>query len=50
MELVVLGAYPTQADAETAMAGRREPQNEMRVVNDGFDPENPWRIYWERQV
>lgn len=48
METIVLGAYASQADAEAAMATRHEPQIELRVVNDGFDPDHPWRIYWNR--
>lgn len=45
---IVLGAYATEAEALAAMAERREPTNELGVVQDGVDPAHPFRIYWTR--
>lgn len=45
---ICLGAYPTQQEAEDAKALRREPQAELSVVQDGYDTEHPWRIWWQR--
>lgn len=45
---IILGAYPTEQEALDAMAARPEPQAELSVVNDGVDPEHPWRIEWAR--
>lgn len=45
---IVLGAYATQEEADAAVLLRPEPQSELSVVEDGVDPEHPWRIYWQR--
>lgn len=45
---VYLGAYATQQEAEDAKVLRKEPQEELSVVNDNYDPEHPWRIKWTR--
>lgn len=45
---IYLGAYATEQEALDAMAARPEPQNELSVVNDGFDAEHPYRIKWAR--
>lgn len=45
---IFLGAYATEQDALDAKAARPEPQNELSVVNDGYDPQNPWRLKWVR--
>jgi hypothetical protein len=45
---IFLGAYATEQEALDAKAARQEPQNELTVVNDNYDPEHPWRIKWTR--
>ena len=45
---IYLGAYATEQEALDAKAARLEPQTELSVVNDGLDPEHPWRIEWAR--
>lgn len=45
---IYLGAYATEQEALDAKADRLEPQNELAAVNDGYDPENPWRLKWTR--
>lgn len=45
---IYLGAYATEQEALDAKAARPEPQNELTVVNDNYDPEHPWRIKWTR--
>jgi hypothetical protein len=47
MQMICLGAYVTQQDADDAKALRPEPQNELSVMQDG-DAEHPWRIWWTR--
>lgn len=45
---IVLGAYTTEAEAQEALAARREPANELAIVQDGVDQAHPFRIYWTR--
>ena len=45
---IYLGAYATEQEALDAKALRPEPQNELTVVNDNYDPEHPWRGKWAR--
>ncbi len=47
MTEICLGAYETQADAETALALRKEPTAELRITSDG-DAAHPFRIWWAR--
>lgn len=50
MSTIVLGAYATQQEADEAMVARSEPQNELSVMQDGVDPDHPYRIYWQRST
>lgn len=45
---IVLGAYATEAEALEALALRREPAEELSVVQDNVDAVHPFRIYWTR--
>jgi hypothetical protein len=45
---ICLGAYATQQEAEDAKALRLEPQIELSVAQDSYDPVHPWRIWWTR--
>lgn len=44
---VCLGAFSTLQEAEDAFALRREPADELSIVEDG-DAEHPFRIWWSR--
>lgn len=45
---IYLGAYATEQEALDAKAARQEPQDELVIVNDNYDPAHPWRIKWAR--
>lgn len=47
MDNICLGAYATLQEAEDALASRREPTNELQILQDG-DSEHPYRIWWTR--
>ncbi len=45
---ICLGAYATSQDALDAKALRPEPDEQLAVIQDNYDSEHPWRIWWFR--
>jgi len=48
MDYIYGGAYATEQEALDAKALRPEPQEQLDIVQDDYDPEHPWRIRWAR--
>ena len=45
---ICLGAYATSQEALDAKASRPEPEEQLAVIEDNYDPEHPWRLWWFR--